>query len=75
MGEGYTWGSGWGDPRGIRWGSWGDPVLKWGIRCKKHQFCVGFGGDPPGAINLYIILIKEIDMFLEERREEGGGLL
>ena len=32
-------------------------------------------GDPPGPINLFIILNKEIDMFLEERREEGWGLL
>ena len=36
---------------------------------------VGFVGDPPGAINLFKILIKEVDMFLEERREEGGVLL
>ena len=32
-------------------------------------------GDPPGPINLFIILNKEIDMLLEERREEGGVLL
>ena len=62
MGEGYTWGSGWGDPRGIRWGSAGDPRLVWGIRACGGVFSLRFWGDPfETTFPLYNIRRRECD--------------
>ena len=46
-------GSGW-EPRGIRWGSGGDPHGKWGTRIILEAKSVGFGGDPAIELNPYI---------------------
>ena len=52
------------DPRGIRWGSAGDPRLVWGIRACGGVFSLGFWGDPSETtFPLYNIKRRECDFF------------